>query len=222
MEKWMTIRKGALRRTPPKGSGSELERGEKYYTPRGKQRQRGSSTSRKWEDEELGSSEIYELTKNEERTPTGKEERQIAKRKRTSEETTPREGTRSKREMREEELRIHTMMEKIIYITGIKLTTTEEDIKNGIRDVVGIEKEDVQIKSIKEGKYKEKTAVVELPKQAAKALIQEGTIKMGWSFTKSAMISFSDATLIIFKTNPRTFNHNAKILQKSLDPNGFS
>ncbi|CAH1188750.1 unnamed protein product [Phyllotreta striolata] len=73
---------------------------------------------------------------------------------------------------------------QIIYITGIEVTATEEDIKTAITNVVEIGEEDIQIKSIKEGKYKEKTAVVQLPKQAAKTLVREGTIKIGWSDNK--------------------------------------
>ncbi|CAH1188782.1 unnamed protein product [Phyllotreta striolata] len=108
-------RKGALARTPPEQARKNVVKEEKFYTPKSGFSESGSISSERWEDEEIGASEIYDLTMEEDSTPNKMGGRQTAKKRRRDDDSTPstpKEEAKIIRSIREEELRIHAVMEK--------------------------------------------------------------------------------------------------------------
>lgn len=67
----------------------------------------------------------------------------------------------------------------ILYIMGMDQTTTKEDVENAIQQT-GVEAEDIEVKGIREGRYSEYTATVEIPREQAISLIRTGELKVGW------------------------------------------
>lgn len=67
-----------------------------------------------------------------------------------------------------------------VYIMGMDITTTKNDVKVALTRETKVEEREIEIKAIRPGKYEDSTAIVELPREVARTLINVGTIKVGW------------------------------------------
>lgn len=69
----------------------------------------------------------------------------------------------------------------VLYIMGIDSASDEEDVKLAMMKETGLQEADINIKSIKTGKYEEQTAVIEVPKGQATTLIKKRKLGIGWT-----------------------------------------
>jgi hypothetical protein len=67
-----------------------------------------------------------------------------------------------------------------IYIMGMDPTSNDEEAKKAIMKATNLKYTDVDVKEIRQGRYEEKTAIVEVPRSQVAALIKDGKLKVGW------------------------------------------
>lgn len=67
-----------------------------------------------------------------------------------------------------------------IYISGMDPTIEEEEVKQAIAAVAKMKETDIDIKSVREGRYGEKTVIAEVPREQIMPLIGKKRLKIGW------------------------------------------
>lgn len=67
-----------------------------------------------------------------------------------------------------------------VFIFGIDAAITEEELKEEIAKSIHLDKEKIEITSLRPDKYEQFTAVVELPKEYVRKISDVGKIKIGW------------------------------------------
>ncbi|KAK9729961.1 Zinc knuckle [Popillia japonica] len=81
-----------------------------------------------------------------------------------------------------ENIRVVTRAKEMttLYIMGMDPTSNEEEVKQAIARETNLRETEIQVKAIRKGRYEEQTAIVELPRGKATALIQQRKMRIGW------------------------------------------
>lgn len=82
------------------------------------------------------------------------------------------------------DLKITTRVQgrKKIFVLGMDSSTTEAELQKELAKVVHLGEERVKILSMRTGRFEDKTAIVEMPRQQAELLITDKRVKVGWLF----------------------------------------
>ncbi|CAH1099369.1 unnamed protein product [Psylliodes chrysocephalus] len=68
-----------------------------------------------------------------------------------------------------------------LYILGMDITTTEIDIKEAVKQETATELEDIEIKTLREGRSRTQSALIELPRRNGLEIIKRRSIRIGWA-----------------------------------------
>lgn len=70
--------------------------------------------------------------------------------------------------------------QKKIFVLGMDPSTTETELVKALAEAVKVGEDWVKVLSLRAGRFEDKTAIVELPRNQAETLIAERRVKVGW------------------------------------------